>query len=233
MTRAVGKLVKERRIKFLDGRKARLLRQVNRIGGRAIERLLSAVMGDNRPADISGPNLLRRLDGLEVNGLELHRVGDLDVSHLLGVEDIVIAEYRDLGRQSRILVRRLILFPENDHGRFLALLDIPSAFLRLVERKPIGRAVTLGVACEGKQERIDASVLLSGVEVLRMPGLAAAQNRRSPGNHPLLQHGNDLIGDGLVDIERHKTSPLEGLKTEALGMWKQPHSPAAPPWRRN
>ena len=102
--------------------------------------VLNAIMGNARPADESCGDLLGRFDGFEVERFKLHRVRDLNAFHLLGIEYIVKSENGHLDRFACLLVGRLVLLPENDHGRFLTLADIAAQIQCLPVGQPMLRS---------------------------------------------------------------------------------------------
>ena len=73
----MAKLMEERRKILMRGREAGWIWNGDAVGGRTIESLLPAVMIDRRPGDIAGCDILRLVDGFEINRHKLHRVGNL------------------------------------------------------------------------------------------------------------------------------------------------------------
>ena len=89
-----------------------------------------------------------------------------------------------------------LLVKDNRRSVF-AFADVAFQLLRLLESKPERGAVV----ARPKQQNIDATIGLAGVEVARE--WAACETRRLPRllprNHASLEAGNDAVGNGLVD----------------------------------
>ncbi len=89
---------------------------MNGIGCRAIEGLLSPIMINSRPGEISGCDPLGGFNRFEVDRLEFYCVGNLDAVNLLGIKGVVIPHDWYGGRLASLPVGRLVLLPEYDHG---------------------------------------------------------------------------------------------------------------------